>query len=190
MALQDIINKIRSDADAEINAIKSANEASVAEVLRQNETAVALRKKEAETDRTRRVSKSSERINAKARHQAQFIKSEQEHVMLEAVFAKAKTLLTELSEAEYANYLDKRFAQLKDVKECTFVIAQDKAEQTRSFLEKKGIGSEAISVTNESNWLGGFVCQTTKTEIDHTFKGLIQHLRDTESVNIAHKLTR
>ncbi|MCA9359187.1 hypothetical protein KC926_03210 [Candidatus Kaiserbacteria bacterium] len=190
MALQDIVNKIRSDADAEISTLKSANEAAVSEIVKQNEAAIAARKKEAETDRTRRASKSAERINAKARHHAQFIESEHEHAMLENVFTEAISQLAGLSDAEYTSFLEKQFSQLANPTESTFLVAAEKADATRSFLEKKGVPADAISVTNESTWEGGFVCQTQKTETDHTFRGLIQYLRDTESVNIANKLTR
>jgi vacuolar-type H+-ATPase subunit E/Vma4 len=187
MALQDILQKLRSDTEAEIAQITLACESDCAEVLKKNELYFVNRTHAATVDCERRASKVAERILSKARHQATFIETAAVQADLELVFLTLQQQLLELPPADYSNYLEARFASLPSLNEAMYQVASERAEVTTEFLVKKGIATSAIQPT--SGLLGGFIVATDDREYDFSFTGLLKKIRTEQSVEISKQVS-
>lgn len=189
MALQDIIQKIRSDGAADVQAIEDTRDAELATIASLRDEAMAKRNKVAGFDTARRATKVAERLLSKARHQIQLIAGSAERAKLEAVFGAIKDELTTLDGRSYETFLDKQLNGLPATSGGRFLVAKATAQVTKTFLASKGVPLDAIETETENNLLGGFVFMTDKQEFDCSFQGLLRNIRDHQAVEIAHKLT-
>lgn len=187
MALQDILDRLKSDAKAEIAAINSARDLEIENLKKKAETETTKRSEVAMSDRERRADKVAERILSKARHQASFIETSAVQTELEAVFSEVSKMLSSLNDSDYTSYLEQSFTSLPKAKTTQFFVAKEKEDATTSFLTKKGVSSDAIK--SKDGLLGGFVMNTTDREYDYSFVGLIKTLRDTKSVEISKRIS-
>lgn len=183
MALPDIIEKLQSDATAEVANITAVAATEIESIKSKNEMVLKAQTEEAAGDRARRAEKVAERILAKARHQAAFIETAAIQAELEAVFSAAEKQLAGLPDDAYLSYLEKSFAELPKDDKATFVVAAEKKEATTDFLKKKGVDASAISETKGLK--GGFVMNTESREYDSSFTGLLNFLRTEKSVAIS-----
>lgn len=187
MALQDILQKLRSDTEAEIARITSACEHDIAEVKQKNDLYLVGRKNAATVDAERRANKVAERILSKARHQATFIETAAVQAELELVFKTVHTKLVALAPEAYEVYLAKQFATLPKLSHATYHVAAERADATTDFLHKNGVDKKDIETA--TGLLGGFVVATSDREYDYSFAGLLQKIRNEQAVAISKQLS-
>ncbi len=189
MALQDIINTLTAEAEAEIAAIALERDTEVAHITAQLESYTNERTTAAATDRARRAEKIAERILAKARHQAAFIATGGAQQAVEVVFAEIEQLLRTLPEADYQAFLAAQWHALPTLTgTIRFKVAEERLDTTRTFLLSQGVAESAI--TPVTGLYGGFVVETDTHEVDCSFAGILRTTRLTDTVHISQQLTQ
>lgn len=189
MALADILKTLREEAEAEIASLNTECDARIQALNDSYDVFKDARTTEARGNAERRATKVAERIMAKAQHRVAFLETEKVQQRIEAVFAHVTEKLTNLPEKAYTEFLEKKWTSLPsdEVKNASFMVADERADATRSFLKQKGIPETAI--TTIPGLLGGFVCSSKDREFDCSFTTLMTHLRNTQSVTLAQRLT-
>lgn len=188
MALSDIIETLKKAADHDLAEITAARQSDIASIDADFAAYVTKRTVDATSDRERRVSKVKGRILAKARHHANFIATGAIQKDVELVFQATEKILADLPDSEYVTFLEQQWSTLPpSTATTTFIVAAERAASTITFLTKKGIAESAISTSN--GLLGGFIYQTPTKESDHSFSGLLQHLRATKTIEVSQQLT-
>lgn len=189
MALQDIISTLTAEAEAEIATIQLNRDTEVARITAQLESYTKDRTAAAAAERARRAEKVAERILAKARHQAAFILTGGAQQAVESVFTEIEKCLCNLSAPEYQSFLAGQWRTMPTVTGTVrYVVATEREETTRAFLLSHGVAESAIS--SAPGLQGGFIAETDTHEIDCSFTGTIQSIRDTATVHISQQLNQ
>jgi V/A-type H+-transporting ATPase subunit E len=186
MAIEDILRKIKSDAEAKASEIicnaKSEREA----VLKKAQEEAALLKekllKEGKDSAAEELKREITMANLEARKEMLAVKQK----LIEKVFEKALNALYSFPTEEYRNVIKKMLiSAVVSGKEEVIVSVADKEKLTSQFiaevneeLKKNGKKGNLVFSSEERNIRGGFILKDGRKEINLSFNSLIEEKRD------------
>ncbi len=196
MALQDIIEKIISDAKAEANQIVSRAEEEAKrriedkkkEIEKEFEKVKGKIKEEAQTHKMRLIQIASLELKKKV------LAKKQE--LINRLFSELENKLLSLPEDKYINFLANRIAEASETGEEEIILNQnDKekigkklVEKVNSILNKNGKRGNLILSESTANIKGGFILKSGKSQINGSIEYILKQIREEKLTEIAKKL--
>jgi len=196
MALEDILKKIKSEAEEEAEKILSEARARAEEILsnarreaeRLKEELIAEARREAEEHKSRLISMASLDIRKELLQERQNL--------IDLAFQKALQRLTEMGDDEYRELIERMLLSTVETGEEEIILNErDKARITQGFiqmlnkkLEERGKAGKLTIAEETGDFSGGFILRRGKVEINSTFDALLQAAREEVGVEVSRLL--
>ncbi len=185
MALSDILEKIKKEAEAKVTKLEQEYKAKIEQLEKENKE----KQKDIDEEMHKKVEENNKKIIAKAENLAEIErKNELLHAKREIIEEALESAIEELSKLD--NYEEVITDMLKkaDLKGDNTVVvpAKGKEEATKAAIQNSG-KSYFLSEKN-SNMTGGFILKTDTIEIDNSFSTIVnEQLREDLEIKL-HKL--
>ena len=161
MAIVDVLERITQDGETELARIQTETEQTIAGINRDAQSTVRALEKEFEETKARRVEKIRERILADARRTTRFIHEKYTQQAMTLVEDHVVKQIAQMPTEAYATMItDALTAMKEDVRNATYTVAQERAEETRNILLQHGVENERIHIASHSGMLGGYEART------------------------------
>ncbi len=179
MALEDIFQKIKNDAEQKIEEINKKTE----EVIKQIEMEG---REKLETEREKIIDKARKdqlkivkqaRLEAEAETRNKIL--ERKTKALEDVYYGVLDELEHLDGQVYNELLNKLYKKIPHAKRVGFVIAEGRKEETKKFLKNKG-----VEILGDIKSKGGFIVKSEDLEVDNTFEAILRQAKEEKEMNV------
>lgn len=193
MALEDIVNKINTDALNEAAKVKDEAEASASKIGQEASDRATTIREEILRDARAKAREDRERslIMANLESSKQVLAAKQ--ALMDEAFERAKARLVGLGDREYLKLIEKVLLEaVESGDEVIIVSTKDRSRISPSFLE--GINRSLISkgkkarlrLSKETRDIkGGVILSSGRSETDCSFETLIRELRDDLEIEVA-----
>jgi len=179
MALEDIFQKIKNDADQKIEEINKKTEETIKQIEIEGQEKLEIEREKiidrAEKDKLKIVRQA--RLEAEAETRNKIL--ERKTKALEGVYDEVLNELEHLDEQTYNELLNKLYKNIPHTEEVGFDIAEARKEETRKFLENKG--AEILGTIKSK---GGFVVKSENFEVDNTFEAILRQAKEEKEMNV------
>lgn len=185
MALSDILEKIKKEAEAKVAELEKEYKAKIEVLEKENKE----KQKDIDEEMHRKVEENNKKIIAKAENLAEIErKNELLHAKRQVIEEALEDSITELSKLD--NYEEVITTMLENTElkgDNTVVVpARGKEEATKTAIQKSG--RNYFLSEKSANIAGGFILKTDTIEIDNSFSTIIkEQLREDLEIKL-HKL--
>jgi len=183
MALKDITNTIKAEAEAEAEKIKAEGNKQVESVTQKGKEKVAAEKKLLDERTNKEVQKvlDKAKFHANIEERNEIVAAKQKIVV--QVFKESLPKIGGLDDNVYVDFIGKLINVLPSVKDGQIVSAAGKEELTKKALEKSEREFSVLAETVES--VGGFVFRSEDIEVNDTFEALLVGLKDDLEIKVS-----
>jgi len=182
MALNDILQSIKEQAQKEIDAVKKQAENERSTISKEwGEKIDAKKKLLTEDTRQRALNKLQQaRFVIHSRKQAKILEAKQQ--LIEKVYQTALKNLKKIDDSKYESLMEKSAAKLPDVSGKIFLTESDE----RAKIVKKVIKNKKYTIEKETvKGSGGFVFSSKDIDIDNTFEAMVDSLRKSTQTEVS-----
>lgn len=179
MALENILKKIKEEAETEAKKILSEADAEAGVIKKDGEARLSQLDAVFERDKAAIDMELKNAILLPAKLEVRGLKLSKKQELINRIFAEA----FEFNEAEYKKVLSYLFSQVEGVKEGTIFPAAGKEEITKAFLKERNANAKIGDSVN--GIMGGFLMKAGKIEYDCSFKTLMQKLKEKLETEVA-----
>lgn len=186
MALSDILEKIKEEAEAKIAELEKEYKAKIEQLEKENKE----KQKDIDEEMHRKVEENNKKIIAKAENLAEIERKNQLlHAKRQIIEESLENSIVELSKLD--NYEEVVMTMLKNTElkgdNVVVVPAKGKEETTKAAIQKSGknyfLSEKSASIT------GGFILKTDTVEIDNSFSTIVkEQLREDLEIKLHKQL--
>lgn len=194
MEAQQVIEKIRSDAQAEADKIVKAAEAKAAEEKAKADAELAEYRKQAEALAQKAAEEEKSHILAAARMEAAQERLAEKTKILDSVFEQAQQRLTTLPDDEYRDMMKRLMPQVVETGQEEVLIGKNESRIDQRLLDEVNAGLSgskkgALKLAAERHHQqGGFILRRGKIKVNLTLPVLLGQARNELVIDLAKML--
>jgi V/A-type H+-transporting ATPase subunit E len=189
MAVDDILKKIRADAEEAARAIEGEGKKAAEEVLRSARDEVEARKKEFRLRAEQRASEERNRVVTLARLAARRELLEAKQALIERVFDEAQRAVEELEGDEYRELMEKLLSETVETGDEEVLVGESEERIDQAFLDrvsrKLGKG-KGLKLSRERRRVrGGFILRQGRVETNCALETIFKDARERLETEVA-----
>jgi len=190
MALNDILQKITSDAETEVKNILDEARKEEHSLVKDAQKKEQDFQAQADIAKERHASKVYGRIITKARHAVKIKEDENLRQLIDKVFETVSEKICSLPTNKYEELVEKNLKSLPHDARGIFYIAPEKEKETRTLIEKSSLKKNSIKTVEQKTLLGGFIFETEDREFDYSLRSLLADLRKQKEIEISQRIIK
>lgn len=183
MALTDILNKIKEDAESEAQRISREADFEIEKIIKEGSLALKNKKERIIEQARSKIAKSLLNARIDLEREAKEAILQKKYQILDEIFSDVLKSLEKMDKKAYRQWLSKSFKEMPKSAEGSVYAAKKREEETRDFFSDKKIPVAGIIESS-----GGFKFSAQDFEIDCTFESLIQKARQENEMEIINQL--
>lgn len=187
MSLQEITNKIKAEAEAQVKTIWAEADERLSVITKETESAIEKMQKEAKTALDKEKAQQEAVAISLEKQRASLAKQAVKRELLDEVYEQAFAKLVSMPSEEYVVFLENKVKELvpKDSEITSIISPVDRKTETEAMAKSFGW---SVSVTTDEELKGGCVLIGKDFEFDLSLKRLFTQDRLESEMTIANAL--
>lgn len=189
MAVDDILKKIKTDAEDTVRAIAAEGREAAERVLNDARAGVEAQAKELRLKAEQRASEERNRVVTLARLAARRELLEEKQALVERVFAEAQEVIEGLGRDEYRDFILKFLTETVETGSEEVIVGESETRIDQAFLDdvSKKLGrGKGLQLSDERRQIGGgFVLREGRVETNCALETLFRDARERLETEVA-----
>ncbi len=179
MSLDNIINKIQQDAQAEIDKINQETAKKIAKLEQEYEAKIDKLKAKMldKVEKQARIKVEQEVFKVSSQAKSKILQKKRE--LLDKAFKLAAEALSKLDSEKQKKILQTLLDALPNEEGAEIIVAESSLDLVKSLAPKIRVSNNTIPA------LGGFIYKSPKIEIDNTYESLVKVVREDIETKVA-----